>query len=141
MFARLSPESRRRRFLAPKPELTARELTYLTAVDHRWHEALVAIDRRDGSIVGVARYAGVTDRPRTADTAVAVVDELQRKGIGSALSRRLIERARLNGFEMLTATTMWENRPARALLRRLGFRSRTSQGSLIELELDLAPRA
>jgi hypothetical protein len=27
-FSRLSPESRRRRFLGPKPRLTARELTY-----------------------------------------------------------------------------------------------------------------
>jgi hypothetical protein len=32
---------------------------------------------------------------------------------------------------------MRENRPARALLRRLAFSARSSEGSLIELELDL----
>jgi RimJ/RimL family protein N-acetyltransferase len=137
LFARLSPESRWRRFLAPKHALSARELTYLSAVDHRWHEALVAIDWRDGSIVGVARYAGLPERPGAADTAVVVLDDLQGIGVGTTLSRLLINRARVNGFDVLVATTLWDNRPARALLRRLGFRTRTSQGSLIELELEL----
>ena len=137
LFKRLSPESRRRRFLGPKPELSARELTYLTVVDHRWHEALAAVDTSDGSIVAVARYAGHASRPAAADVAFAVVDELQRRGIGTALARCLSGRARVNGFAVLTASTLWENRPARALLRRLGFRARGSQGSIIELELDL----
>lgn len=137
LFERLSPESRRRRFLGPKPELSARELTYLTTVDHCWHEALVAVDLRDGSLAGVARYAGLPDRPAAADTALAVADALQQRGIGTVLGRRLVGRARENGFETLTATTMWDNPPARALLRRLGFRPRTSQGNLIELELEL----
>lgn len=140
LFGRLSPESRRRRFLSPKPELRARELTYLTAVDHRWHEALAAVDARDGSIVGVARYVGVPGRPVAADTAVAVADELQRQGIGTALTRCLIGRARANGFDVLTASTLWDNRAARALLRRLEFRARASEGSVIELELDLWER-
>ena len=137
LFTRLSPESRRRRFLAPKPELSARELTYLTEVDHRWHEALAAVDPNDGSIVAVARYAGIPDRPSAADVAVAVVDELQRRGIGLALACCLIGRARANGFALLTASTLWDNRPARGLLRRLGFRARGSQANVIELELDL----
>lgn len=33
LFARLSPESRHRRFLGPKTELTAAELTCLTEID------------------------------------------------------------------------------------------------------------
>ena len=137
LFTRLSPESRRRRFLGPKPGLSARELTYLTAVDHRSYEAMVAVDCRDGSIAGVARYAAISDRPGAADAALAVADERQRQGIGTALAGRLIHRARANGFEVLTATTLWDNRPARALLRRLGFRPCTSQGNVIELELAL----
>jgi ribosomal protein S18 acetylase RimI-like enzyme len=137
LFTRLSPESRRRRFLGPKPELSARELTYLTAVDHRWHEALAAIDRRDGSIVGVARYVGLGERPAAADVAVAVADDLQRQGIGTALARCLVGRARVNGFDALTASTLWENRPARKMLRRLGFHASASQGNVIDLELAL----
>jgi RimJ/RimL family protein N-acetyltransferase len=137
LFKRLSQESRRQRFLVPKPALSNRELTYLTIVDHRWHEALAAIDRRDGSIVGVARYARVPERRDAADGAIAVADEHQGRGIGSVLVRCLIARARVNGFSVLTATTLWENRRARALLRGLGFQACGSSGGAIELELEL----
>ena len=51
-FDRLSDRSRHQRFLAPKPRLSARELDYLTDVDHVTHEALVAIDETTGDIVG-----------------------------------------------------------------------------------------
>jgi RimJ/RimL family protein N-acetyltransferase len=141
MFERLSPESRRRRFLSPKFELTPRELRYLTDIDHVRHEAFAAVRWRDGAIVGVARYAHHAGTPGDADLAVEVIDELQGMGIGSALARRTVRSARANGFVLLTATTLWENRPARALLRRLGFRARASQGGEIELELQLDPRA
>jgi RimJ/RimL family protein N-acetyltransferase len=137
LFKRLSPESRRQRFLGPKPTLSERELTYLTTVDHRWHEALVAVDRRDGTIIGVARYVCITDRPDAADGAVAVADEHHGRGIGTVLVRCLIARARVNGFSVLTATTLWENRRARALLRGTGFQARGSHGAVIELELEL----
>ena len=137
LFARLSPESRRRRYLGPKRELTPRELTGLTDIDHVHHEAIAAIDERDGSIVGVARYAHRTDRAGVAEIAVEVADDLHSLGIGTELARRTVDRARVNGFTALTATTLWENRPARALLRGLGFRTRASHGSEIELELEL----
>ncbi len=137
LFARLSPESRRRRFFSPKPELSSRELAYLTDIDHVHHEAFAAVDPRDGSIVGLARYVHYTDRRKVAELAVEVADDLQRMGIGTALVGRTIERARAHGFALMTATTQWENRPARALLRRCGFRARASRGSEIELELEL----
>jgi RimJ/RimL family protein N-acetyltransferase len=139
MFARMSFESRLMRFHAPKPRLTSRELTFLTDVDHFRHVAVAAVDRRDGSIVGTARYVQEAGRPGVADVAVEVVDELQNQGIGTALATEVIERARENGFSLLTASTMWENRPARALLRRLRFKARTSRRGELELELALAP--
>lgn len=138
LFDRMSPESRLRRFLTPKPRLSSSELAYLTDVDHVAHEALAAVDQRDGSIVGVVRYVRCGDRPGVADMAIEVADELQGMGIGTLLGRRLIERACANGVELLAATTLWENRPARALLRRLGFQARSSQGTEIRLELALA---
>lgn len=139
LFARLSPESRRRRFLTGKTKLSERELTYLTDIDHVRHEALAVIDRNDGSIVGVARYASWPERTGAADTAIAVADDLHRNGIGLMLAEALIGRARENGINILTATTLWENRAASALARRVGFRARSSAGSHIELELQLDP--
>jgi RimJ/RimL family protein N-acetyltransferase len=137
LFSRLSSESRYRRFLAPKRELTERELVFFTDVDHVTHEALAAIDQRDGSVVGVARYVQYVDRPRVAAVAFEVADDHQRLGIGTALTKRLLDRARENGFDDLSATTRWENVPARALLRRLGFRARVSEGGEIDLHLTL----
>jgi RimJ/RimL family protein N-acetyltransferase len=137
LFARLSSESRYRRFLSPKPALTHRELEFLTDIDHVGHEAIAAVDQRDGSIVGVARYVRFADRAGVADVAIAVADELQGMGIGTELATRIVRRARANGFTVLTAATLWQNRAARALLRRLQFRARASQGSVIELELEL----
>ena len=141
LFARLSPESRYRRFLSPKPSLTPRELAYLTDTDRFQHEATAAVDPRDGSIVAVARYVRYRDRPTVADVAFEVADELQSMGMGTALVTHIVRHARGNGVALLTAATLWDNRPARALLRRFEFRARASQGSVIELELELdSPR-
>jgi protein lysine acetyltransferase len=135
LFARLSPDSRYRRFMSPKPRLSDGELTYLTDIDHVRHEALAAVDRGDESIVGVARYVQCSDLADAADVAIEVADDVQGRGIGRVLAQALVQRARENGVGVLRATVLWENRAARALVRRLGFRARGSQGAEIELEL------
>ena len=71
--------------------------------------------------------------------AVEVADDVQNMGIGTELAARIVRRARANGFTALSATTLWENRPARALLRRLHFEARGSHGGIIDFELRLQP--
>ena len=137
-FDRMSPESRRRRFLGPKPKLSSRELTMLTDIDHVAHEALVAVDDSDGSIVGVARYNAWTRREGVADLAVAVLDDWQGRRLGTRLAMRTIQRARQNGFSLVTGTTFWDNRPARRMMRTLGFSTVGSDGALLDMELRLA---
>jgi RimJ/RimL family protein N-acetyltransferase len=137
LFDRLSPQSRYRRFLSPKSKLTPAELSYLTDIDHVHHVAIAAVDERDGSIVGVGRYVEEAGQTKVAEIAVVVADELHSMGVGAALVARTAERAWANGFTVLTARTLWENRPARALLRRLGFRARTSHGYELEVQLEL----
>jgi RimJ/RimL family protein N-acetyltransferase len=141
LFARLSPESRFHRFFTAKPELSRRELDHLSEVGHVGHIAFAAVDPCDGSIVGVARYIEHGNADPTAELAVEVADDFQRRGIGTALCARVIESARCNGFTRLTATALWENQPARALMRCLGFHAIRSQGREIEFELMLAPQA
>ena len=109
----------------------------MTDVDHVTHEALAAIDRRDGSIVGVSRYVGRVDAPQVADIAVEVADDMQGIGIGTLLARLIADRALSNGYHRLVATTLWDNQPARAVMRRLGFRAHTSAGNVLELHLVL----
>jgi RimJ/RimL family protein N-acetyltransferase len=135
-FARLSPESRLRRFLAPKPKLTDRDLTYLTDIDHVTHEALAAVDPH-GRIVAVARYAAWPSCSDVAEIAVTVIDVCQRRGIGLALAAQVIERARANGFARLTANTYFDNAPARALMARFGFRYVGADGGVAAFRLEL----
>jgi RimJ/RimL family protein N-acetyltransferase len=139
LFERLSPRSRLRRFLSPKPSLSRRELAYLSDVDHRTHEALVAVDPA-GQFVGVARYACAAGETRVADVAFAVADAAQGRGIGTGLAQLLFDAAYANGIVRLVAMTLPENRPARKLLGRTGFELTGIEGGVLELALDLAAR-
>src|SRR4051794_4010838 len=60
VWAGMSALSRRRRFLAASSvdEVSDADLQYLVDVDHRRHEALLALDG-DGRAVAVARYVRV----------------------------------------------------------------------------------
>jgi RimJ/RimL family protein N-acetyltransferase len=136
LFERLSPQSRLRRFLAPKPTLSRRAVAYLTEVDHRRHEALVAVDR-DGALVGVARYACEPGEPDVADVAFAVADSAQGRGIGTGLARLLFAAARENGIARLQAMTLPENGPARKLLTRNGFELVRIEAGVVHLALDV----
>ena len=138
LFARLTPESRYRRFLSPKPELTPRELTYFTDIDHVNHEAIAAVDQRDDSIVGVARYVRdrTSSRCRRAWRSRSPMSSTA-MGIGTALASLTIHHAHASGLTLLTATTLWDNHAARRLLRHHGFRARQSRGHEIEHELKL----
>ena len=54
-FEHLSERSRYRRFLYPIKRLTQSDLAYLTEVDHRDHEALIALDPDTGDAIAVAK--------------------------------------------------------------------------------------
>jgi acetyltransferase len=119
----LSEQSRQRRFLGPKPTLSASELRYLTEVDGHDHYAIVAIpDDGEDRIVAVARFVRWADDPKAAEAAIVICDELQGKGLGSLLARRLSDAARDRGIERLTASIASENRPALALMRKIDER-------------------
>src|SRR5947209_9432429 len=117
-FDRLSAESRYRRFMRPMQQLSSAELDYLSAVDHRDHEALVAISPA-GDIVGVARYVRV-DEPDAAEAAVTVADDWQGRGLGKALLEQLVGRARDEGITRFRAVVLSENRRALGVLEALG---------------------
>jgi GNAT superfamily N-acetyltransferase len=118
-FDRLSEGSRYRRFLTVTPRLSGRQLAYLTEVDHRGHEALIAFDAETGEAVGTARYVRDSNDESVAEPAVTVVDDWQGRGLGSVLLRSVIDRARLHGVRQLRATVLADNEPMLHLLRAL----------------------
>ncbi|MCB0875011.1 MAG: GNAT family N-acetyltransferase [Solirubrobacterales bacterium] len=137
-FARLSPESRYRRFFSSLDHLSASDLAYLTEVDPRDHEAVVALDP-EGGAVGVARYVRGDD-PDSAEVAVVVVDDWQNRGAGTALLERLTERASENGIKRFVALVLQENSEAIELFRSIDAETsgprRTPDGYL-ELVLEV----
>jgi GNAT superfamily N-acetyltransferase len=137
-FARVGPESRYRRFFAPKPALTERDLDYLTQIDHHDHEALLAIDldTRDG--VGVARY--VRTGIDVAEPAIVVVDDWHGRGVGTALLRALAERARSEGIRRFQAPILASNRDVMHLIDGLGDASYRHEDGQAILEMTLPPR-
>lgn len=119
MFGRLGEDARYQRFLVAKRELTPADLRLLMNVDH-WHrEAVIAWSPPPRAPIGVARYAR-TSQFDLAEVAVTVVDAWQRRGIGGELVDVLRERAVGAGIHRFTATLLWSNRGALALLRRWG---------------------
>ena len=135
MYGRLSRDARYQRFLHPKPRITDDELTFFTDIDHVRHEALAAVDPRDGSFVGVARYATLGGSATTADLAFEVVDDWHGRGVASMLVRHLLARAADNGITDFIALTLADNGPARTILKRAGFRVVESSHGVVELRL------
>lgn len=136
-FERLSEESRTRRFLSPVKSLNAERLAYFTEVDHDEHVALVALDPGN-RMVGVARYARDPRAPDVAEAAVVVIDDWQRRGVGSCLLRHLVDRARAGGVRAFRIVARADNRQAISLFAALGEERRIRSGDgLVELEIAL----
>ena len=88
-------------------------------------------------IVGVARY----DRaPNTdvAEVAVAVVDEFQRRGLGSALMAILGKVAGDHGIKTFALIVLPENQQMLGLLRKMGWIHRAKlSGGVYDISFEL----
>ena len=122
-LSRLSPESRHRRFLMPKPRFSSSELRYLTEIDGFDHVAIVAVSAEDPDVFyGVARFVRLREDPETAEAAIVVGDALQGMGLGRELGRRLADEARELGVKRFTASMLGDNKAAQALFRSISDR-------------------
>ena len=101
-FRSLSPHSVYFRFFGTKKQLSKAELAQYTELDFDERVGLVATLRNDDHerIIGVGRYTRRTDEdaPHRAEVAFAVVDDHQRRGIGTLLLEHLARIARAHGI-------------------------------------------
>jgi GNAT superfamily N-acetyltransferase len=134
MFEELSNTSRYQRFLAGKPTVSARALRRLTDVDHRDHEALVAVtadgdgDGDGGKMVGEARWIRDEDDRALAEMAITVADDWQQCGLGTALAHDLARRAVEEGVDRFTAEVLTDNSGIRRLIEHVGDVDHAEQG-------------
>ena len=137
-FQRLSPESRYRRFFAPLERLSEQDLRYLTEVDHRDHEALVALGPEE-EIIGVARYVR-SEEPTEAEVAIVVGDPWHGRGVATVLLDRLVDRARGAGIDHFIALVLSENQGALELFRHVapdGATTRRSASGHVEMLIEI----
>ena len=138
---RLSPESRYRRFLAAKPQLSAADARYFVEVDGCDHFALVATrpEIEGEPIVAVARFFRLPENREAAEMAIVVGDAEQRHGLGRELVARLAEAAVARGVRRFRATMLAENLGIRRLLEDLaaGPVDYRFLGGLLEMDLPL----
>jgi RimJ/RimL family protein N-acetyltransferase len=133
----MSEESLYKRFMSPVARLTESQLRYLLEVDHRDHEALLAIDEESGEAVGVARFIRL-DRPEVAEAAIIVVDSWQGSGLGKAMMGMLAQAAYEVGVKSFEASVLYDNAPMLALIDSLGPRESVKRdGSSLVIEVPL----
>ena len=128
------------RFFSPIKRMSDSLAHRLAVVDYHDRFALVATTHKPGAkerIVGVARYdrAANTDM---AEVAVAVIDEFQRRGLGSVLLSELARVARLQGIRTFQLIVLPENREMLGLLRKMGWIHQAKlAGGVYEISFEL----
>lgn len=120
---RLSPESRRMRFLGQIREPSDEMLRRLTDIDYKKEMAFIALVHRDGQTleIGVARYSTSADG-KFCECAVTVSDEWHHKGLATLLMHHLIDVARTRGIRKMVSYDAIDNGQMRELATFLGFK-------------------
>jgi RimJ/RimL family protein N-acetyltransferase len=128
------------RFFSPIKRMSDAMAHRLAVVDYHDRFAIVATSNKPTGkerIVGVARY----DRaPQTdvAEVAVAVIDEFQRRGLGSVLLAELARVARSNEIRTFQLIVLPENREMLGLLRKMGWIHQAKlAGGVYEISFEL----
>jgi GNAT superfamily N-acetyltransferase len=133
MHGRCSSRSRQRRYLTATAGPSPSQLARLT--DPTRGVTLVAL-ADDGRLVAMANLVAEGD---LGEVAVLVEDAWQRRGLGTALLRRLVAHGTRAGYAALVAHTYADNRPMLSALRRLGpFGDVDRDGALLTVTLPLS---
>jgi len=128
------------RFFSPLKRMPDAMAHRLAVVDYNDRFAIVATTHRPTGkerILGVARYdrAAGTD---VAETAVAVVDEFQRRGLGGALLTILARVAREHGIKTFSLIVLPENQQMLGMLRKMGWIHHAKlAGGVYDISFDL----
>lgn len=141
LFASLSPETIRLRFLHPMKMLPKTLAARLTQIDYDREMALVLTEndgRSNGDLFGVVRFTADPNN-ENAEFAILLGGEKTGLGLGPMLMRRIIDYARSRGIGRLFGEVLNDNRPMLAVCKALGFsrRSIPDDPGVVEVSLQL----
>ena len=141
-FQSLSPRSIYLRFLEPYKALPEKLARRFARLDYQTQMAFVAETQESEQprLIGVARYA-VLDAPGPpkAESAVVVIDEYQRLGLGMMMMKRLTGYARSHGVEAFIATVHFTNSEILKFIERSGLpmTRKLAEPGIWEIEIQL----
>jgi acetate---CoA ligase (ADP-forming) len=138
-FTALSPRSLYLRFHG-FPELGPRLVESLVEPDWQEHGVLLGalVDEDRERVVAVANYVRLRD-PKLAETAFAVADEQQGRGIGTRLLEQLARRGADVGVERFVAYVMADNRAMLGVFEAAGFElTRELESGELEVQFPIA---
>lgn len=138
-IARLSRTSRYLRFFSGTAQLSEQQLDYLVNVDQVNHVAWGAMDPAEPGLsgLGLGRFVREPEQPDSAEMAIAVVDDLQGRGLGTALLGLLYLSAQERRLKSLRSLVLPENDVTCQWLASLGAVLR-NRGDHFEAELPVA---
>ena len=116
-YSRVSPDSKYKRFFAPYPSLSERDVERFTNVDHTDRVAFVVTLGPD--IVGVGRFDKVSDSD--AEVAFLVEDSQQGRGVAQLLLEHLAQAGRERGVARFVAEVLPENARMIRTFRDAGY--------------------
>ena len=117
----LSAAARRNRFLGAVSELAPTKLDRVTRMNGRGELALIAFAGEGGEMAMIAEAIEAMAREsQRCEIALSVTDAWQRKGVGTALMRRMVEVGKAHGLKGLRADVLAVNSAMIGLLREVG---------------------
>ncbi len=138
VFAELSAEEVRMRFLHPLSTMTHELAARLSQLDYDREVALVLCEPKapgHAAIYAVVRASYDLAR-RQAEFAIIIKRTLGRRGLGALMMERIIEMATEAGMEEIWGQVLIENEAMLALANKLGFKRKASEG-LVRISLPL----
>jgi acetyltransferase len=138
MFKTFSPETRRFRFFSPVKE-SHEMLARYTQIDYDREMAIIAELSEGGrkKMAGVVRLIA-DPYNETAEYAIAIGDPWHGQGLGTVMTRYILEIARLRGIKKVYAYTLEDNTGMLDLFRKFNFTIRKEE-DLWRVELKLEP--
>lgn len=135
----MSPESIRYRFLGSKKEFSEKELQYLTELDG-WNHYAIGIEEMGSQHRGVAiiRLVRSGDNQDEAEIAITIIDEYQKKGLGTLLMDLIYLAALERNIHRLSFTFLPQNEGIVHLINKSGAKyTREHTHYYVQLYLDL----
>ncbi|MHA1765013.1 MAG: GNAT family N-acetyltransferase [Promethearchaeota archaeon] len=127
LYRALSPETIYFRFFAGRKNVPMKRVRLFTRINFDKNFAIVveyngSDEKYIGKLIGIGRFILEPNNPEKAEMSLVVMDQFQRKGIGSILINYLAGIAKEKGVKIIEGTILAENYKILKTLKKLGFK-------------------